>query len=326
MAATAGSSSSRASRSGAPRRASSVLLELMVGIAAGAAAVVVEEARRVRDRREVTHLRGELEGLTRRLAAVGPAPEPRLLPPVPGSVPPVPGSVFVAVLGPIEVIGVGDGLERAKVLESLAYLVCHRRGVAKQAWAAALWPEQRCTRGSLDTSIWQLRRALGVDAAGLRHLPPTRGGRLMLAPSVQSDLDLFEELVSLGAPDRWRSALELVRGRPFDGLGDPDWLVFDGILARVERMVVVAASSLGAAALEAGDPATASWAAMQGLRAAPYSDDCHSLAVVAARARGAAGEEAIALATWQRMTGGATFTEPATARSRLRLESGDPAA
>jgi len=343
----------------------------------GAGAVVVEEGRRAWDRIELRALRARLraEEVARRdvsaaesLAEVG-APARARDPSVAGALRPgladevAPRSVGgrapsvpvleVLLLGPIEVRGAPGPFDRAKVLESLAYLVCHDAGVDKQVWAAALWPDQACTQGSLNTAIWQLRRALGVSEAGTRYLLPMRGGKLRLAPEVSSDLRCLEVASGgtassrSGAPgdrsgSRWSrradcekafagltyssdrlgasgalrasddpgdeaaraaTVLGLVRGRPFAGLGDPEWLFVEGIAARVESLILGAAVTLAGWCLEMGDFDQAEWALRQGLLANPYDEECYRLLARSARAAGNLGALFAVTKEWRRVVG-----------------------
>jgi hypothetical protein len=66
-----------------------------------------------------------------------------------------------------------------------------------------------------------------------------------------------------------RSALDLVRGKPFDGTRGFEWAFSEGIIANIEATVADAAHRLAQLYLEVGDPGGATWAAMQGLVAAP---------------------------------------------------------
>lgn len=243
---------------------------------------------------------------TSTLASAPPAP-PLVVPPAPPSGSPAPvtsglpvaGSaaaglptgrseptpaVLVRLIGEVSIDGAPGPFDRPKVVESLAYLAVHRDGVAKERWATALWPDRRMSPNSLNTALWQLRRALGVAVSGERHLPAARSGRLRLGAFVSTDLEAVASLVSEGSKESLRCALDLVRGRPFDGLGDPDWVVLEGHAGLAETLVAEAALALGELAFRDGDAAMANWAALRALRACPYDERLYELRMRAAAA------------------------------------------
>src|SRR5579875_1855374 len=130
--------------------------------------------------------------------------------------------VEVAVLGPLELRGVARPVARHAAVELIVYLAMHPRGVANEVWATALWPDRIMSPATLHSTASAARRALGRSASGRAHLP-RRHGRLELAPSVGAE---------------WRSALDLVRGRPLEGLRRSDWFVLEGVVAAVEESIV----------------------------------------------------------------------------------------
>lgn len=211
--------------------------------------------------------------------------------------------VVVRVLGLVEVDGAPGPFERPKVLESLVYLALRPAGASKEEWAEALWPGRAMSPSSLNTSIWQLRRALGTNARGERRVLPTRNGRLRLDASVTTDLALLERLAQSGDPGEWLRALELVRGRPFEGLGDPDWVVLDGVQARAEEAVVGLALRTARSCLAAGEPDGALKALRRGIQASPYDERCRRALVQAARAEGNLGVARAALRDLRRLLG-----------------------
>jgi DNA-binding SARP family transcriptional activator len=175
--------------------------------------------------------------------------------------------------------------------------------VSKQRWATALWPDRALSPNSLNTAVWQLRRALGLDAAGDRHLPAAHSGRLRLGAGVHTDLADLELLLEIGSPAALRRGLELVRGRPFDGLGDPDWVVLEGHASRAESAVAEAALALGATTLSRGDWSGAAWAARRALAACPFDERLYRLLADAASAAGNGAAAAAALEELRRAVG-----------------------
>jgi DNA-binding SARP family transcriptional activator len=310
--ASAGASAGAGGTAGPPGARTSLGMILM-GLGGAATAFAVEEMRRLTDVREVRRLR-------RALAAATPAAPPAVFIEVPvvaaPAAPPGPSraaapaepqepelrcpagaeGVLVRLLGEPLIEGAPGPFDRTKVVESLAYLVLHPDGVSKLRWATALWPDRALSQNSLNTAVWQLRRALGVDESGERRLPAARSGRLRLAADVKSDIGLLEECVAAGTAEALRAGLELVRGQPFDGLGSPDWVLLEGHASRVEELVAEAALALGRQGLDTGQAMTASWAARQGLKSCPYDERLYVLLADAADAAGNPAGASAALA------------------------------
>ena len=84
-----------------------------------------------------------------------------------------------------------------------------------------------------------------------------------------------------------RSALELVRGRPFEVAGKGyEWAHVEGIIAHMEATVADAAHCLAQLCLGAGDAEGARWAAKQGLRASPGHEQLYRDLMYAANLEG----------------------------------------
>jgi len=202
-------------------------------------------------------------------------------------------SVEVRVLGPVEIVGAARQFTRAWAVELVVYLVVHPGGVVNEQWATALWPDKIMAPASLHSTASAARRSLGTAASGEDHLPRARG-RLALGHDVRSDWDTFVAKSRSGAPSDWESALLLIRGRPFDGLRSPDWVLLEGILATIEAVVVDLASRYAEHCLGSFDPRGAEWAARQGLRVSPYDERLYRILMRSANAAGnPAGVEAI---------------------------------
>ena len=193
--------------------------------------------------------------------------------------------VIVAILGPVEVRGAAHPFRRAPALDLVVYLALHHRGASNDAWATALWPDRLMAAPTLHSTASAARRALGPSTFGHDHLPRSHG-RLQLAPTVATD---YEELRSLSAredPAAWRAALDLVRGRPFDGLRNGDWAVLEGVLSAVEEGVVDLALRLARHELAAGSGRGAARAARAGLLASPYDERLYRVLLRAADLEG----------------------------------------
>ncbi|HEY5171219.1 MAG TPA: bacterial transcriptional activator domain-containing protein, partial [Acidimicrobiia bacterium] len=69
-----------------------------------------------------------------------------------------------------------------------------------------------------------------------------------------------------------RAALELVRGKPFEGARDYEWAFSESLIANIEAKIADAAHQLAVLHLDAGNPQDATNAAMRGLVAAPADE------------------------------------------------------
>jgi DNA-binding SARP family transcriptional activator len=193
--------------------------------------------------------------------------------------------VEVAVLGPVEIRGAAQPFSRSSAQELIVYLAFHRQGVGTDVWASALWPDRCVAPSSLHSTASVARRSLGRSAVGTDHLPRT-GRRLALADSVGTDVERFARDASSADPNRWRSALALVRGRPFEGLRLGDWAVLDGTQAEVESMVAGTALKGAEYQLSHGRGEDAEWMVRRGLRASPYDERLYRALLRAADAKG----------------------------------------
>uniref|UniRef100_A0AAU2V4A0 Bacterial transcriptional activator domain-containing protein n=1 Tax=Streptomyces sp. NBC_00003 TaxID=2903608 RepID=A0AAU2V4A0_9ACTN len=133
-------------------------------------------------------------------------------------------AVYARLVGTYEIIGLEapDDERSALLHEALALLLLHREGVHPLVLASAMWP-RGVTDEVRDALLGRLRDWLGADEDGSPRLRTDAGGRLTLAPSVVSDLDVlrslhYEATEGTGArraPVRERlltDALGLVRG------------------------------------------------------------------------------------------------------------------
>ncbi len=201
--------------------------------------------------------------------------------------------VEVAVLGQIEINGAAREFTRAWSKELVIYLAMHPKGASNEAWATALWPDRLMAPSSLHSTASVARRALGQAHNGTDHLPRSHG-RLRLADTVGTDWDRFVVHADSNDPARWRAALELVRGRPFDGLRSTDWPILEGIGPAIEAAVVDLSGRLAGACLAAGDSRGAEWAARRGLLVSPYDERLYRMLMRAADVGGnPAGVEAV---------------------------------
>ena len=200
--------------------------------------------------------------------------------------------IEVAVLGPIEVRGAARDFTRAWAKELVVYLALHPNGASNEAWATALWPDRLMAPSSLHSTASVARRSLGRSSDGQDHLPRSHG-RLMLSNTVGTDWDRFVSHADSNDTGRWQAALELVRGRPLEGLRSSDWPILEGIGPAIEGAIVDLSGRLAGWCLSEGDSPTAEWAARKGLLASPYDERLYRMLMRAADLAGnPAGVEA----------------------------------
>jgi len=179
--------------------------------------------------------------------------------------------VEVLVLGQIGIRGATREFTRAWAKELVVFLAMHPHGASTEAWATALWPDRLMAPSSLHSTASVARRALGQARNGVDHLPRSHG-RLALSDTVTTDWNRFVIHADSDDPAEWRRALDLVRGRPFEGIRSSDWPILEGIGPAIEAAVVDLSGRLAGSCLEADDPRGAEWAARQGLLVSPYDE------------------------------------------------------
>ncbi|MEW1777980.1 BTAD domain-containing putative transcriptional regulator [Streptomyces sp. NPDC086777] len=104
-------------------------------------------------------------------------------------------AVYARLVGPYEIIGLDtpDGDRSPLLHEALALLLLHREGVHPRVLSSALWP-RGVTEDVRDALLERLRGWLGTDPDGSPRLRADAAGRLTLAKSVVSDLDVLRSL------------------------------------------------------------------------------------------------------------------------------------
>ncbi|MFE9648122.1 BTAD domain-containing putative transcriptional regulator [Streptomyces sp. NPDC006365] len=192
-------------------------------------------------------------------------------------------AVYARLVGPYEIIGLDtpDG-ERSPLLhEALALLLLHREGVHPRVLSSALWP-RGVTEDVRDALVERLRAWLGNDPDGTPRLGTDSTGRLKLAKSVVSDLDVLRSLYHEATQGRGvdsravrgrllTDALVLVRGpllaeRPAGRYG---WLTHEIIDAQLPLLVADIGLALSAFHLEKGRAGKAIEALNAALGSAP---------------------------------------------------------
>jgi hypothetical protein len=174
--------------------------------------------------------------------------------------------VEVRVLGPVEISGWKQAPQRAVVTELACYLVLHAdRPVPADELRAAIWPDdaREASAKSLRTYMSLLRKACGPE-----NVPTGTAAGYRIGSGVVSDWAQFQLLTRADAPaNQLRSALEMVRGRPFSGVpaNSFGWVFSELLVSQMEVAISEVARRL-AADPEALDT---TWAIQQGLRAVP---------------------------------------------------------
>ncbi|MGW1004900.1 BTAD domain-containing putative transcriptional regulator [Streptomyces sp. NPDC002520] len=195
-------------------------------------------------------------------------------------------AVYARLVGPYEVMGLDtpDGDRSALLHEALALLLLHREGVHPRVLASALWP-RGAGEDVRDALIERLRAWLGTDPDGSARLCADATGRLTLAKSVVSDLDVLRSLYheatqGKGADNRavrgrlLTDALILVRGPLLDGRpeGRYGWLTHEIIDAQLPLLVADIGLALSEFHLEKDRAEKAIEALDAALRTAPTDE------------------------------------------------------
>jgi len=236
----------------------------------------------------------------------------------------------VDVLGWRHFVGVPDEGGSPSLEALLTYLAFHNaHHLSADQIALGMWPLGRqkgdVARKTIHNNLSALRAWIGVE-----HLPDAAAAGGYLLEGVGSDWSTFGRLnreadtVHAEAARALRTeALELVRGRPFEGLkGDGyGWIDEEGLLETMTKAIVTCAVRLGSDLIEAAEYAAAEDAARAGLRGAP---DDYVLWELGARAIWARADHT-ALRRWLREAG-YHLEPPDVERIRASLGHQDPPA
>ncbi|HEX3794454.1 MAG TPA: BTAD domain-containing putative transcriptional regulator [Acidimicrobiales bacterium] len=193
--------------------------------------------------------------------------------------------IALAVLGPFTMRGAVRPFSRLAARDLVVYLAFHRHDVRNDVWASALWPECSVAPSTVHSTASVARRSLGQALDGSEHLPKS-GRHLRLAASVGTDAEQVAAAAASNDPERWRRALELVRGPLFEGVTRSDWAVLDGTQAEVESMVVDLALKGAAHYLHRGAGDVAEEMIRRGLRASPYDERLYRALLWASEVKG----------------------------------------
>ncbi|MEU9447170.1 BTAD domain-containing putative transcriptional regulator [Streptomyces sp. NPDC048277] len=195
-------------------------------------------------------------------------------------------AVYARLVGPYEIIGLDtpDGERSALLHEALALLLLHREGVHPRVLSSALWP-RGVTEDVRDALLDRLRGWLGTDPDGSPRLRTDGTGRLVLAKTVVSDLDVlrslyYEATQGKGVESRavrgrlLTDALVLVRGPLLADRaeGRYRWLTHEIIDAQLPLLVADIGLALSAFHLEKDRAEKAIEALAAALRTAPADE------------------------------------------------------
>jgi DNA-binding SARP family transcriptional activator/nucleoid-associated protein YgaU len=190
-----------------------------------------------------------------------------------------PPVVLVRVLGTVEIDG-AIPFKRAKSRELAVYLALHPNGVGESELDEALWPSDGgrvVAPSTRDSTVSVARTALGGPSRLLPAQGHGREKRYQLSGAVGTDWALFCNLHRTGRANQDTvvlcSALDLVRGRPFEGViaaRTYGWVHTEGHARHIEAELADAADLAGTLLLRAGRAVEARWAARRGLLADPY--------------------------------------------------------
>ncbi|KUN08776.1 hypothetical protein AQI95_07135 [Streptomyces yokosukanensis] len=195
-------------------------------------------------------------------------------------------AVYARLVGPYEIIGLDtpEDDRGALLQEALALLLMHREGVHPRVLAAALWP-RGVTEDVRDALVERLRAWLGTDPDGSVRMRADATGRLILAESVVSDLDVLRSLYheatqGKGVDNRavrgrlLTDALGLVRGSLLEGRPESryGWLSHEIVDAQLPLLVADIGLALSAFHLEKDRAPKAIEALEAALRTAPADE------------------------------------------------------
>lgn len=156
-----------------------------------------------------------------------------------------------------------------------------------------LWPGRRVGRSTRNPFISRTRQWLGRTPDGHAHLPLVGDeAAYRLLPVVGCDWHDFVRHALAGLATEpvdsaeLTAALQLVRGRPFQGIDPSSYAWAEPDVQDIVSTVVDVAHVLAGRALEDGDAPAAARAAARGLLAEPGSETLHRDAIRAALLRG----------------------------------------
>lgn len=185
--------------------------------------------------------------------------------------------ILVRLLGDIRVEGGAKKLH-PKPTAVLAYLALNRSVTSERL-------EEACWFGSNGTSHRKrLRETMSIcrDAIGSHHLPPNERGTYVIGDAVRTDVELFDWHVAQAvhqapadAAENYRTALELVTGRPFSYANQArasyGWVDFEHHATTWELRIAGVAKAFTELCIDLGQPEAAVDDLRRVLHAAPLN-------------------------------------------------------
>nr|WP_246221419.1 BTAD domain-containing putative transcriptional regulator [Phytoactinopolyspora mesophila] len=183
----------------------------------------------------------------------------------------------VLLLGEPDVAYAKGSLEsskRGQGIQIAAYLSL-RPGRSGPAMDEAIWPGRRLGQKTRDTAVSKLRRWLGTNEAGEPYLPYAVKDYRLHA-DVRSDWQDWCEMVGRqpreATTENLRTALDLVRGRPFSGIRSGAYAWADIHAQEMIASIVDVCHVLAERAMGVGDLRGAQMATLLGLDIEPGSE------------------------------------------------------
>lgn len=216
--------------------------------------------------------------------------------------PPVLPKVLVHVLGPVNIVGTTQSIDRRpRVSELITYLAFHPEGCTSEAVAAALWPERRVSAQTVANRMSEARQALGYADDGIPILRRV-SNRHVLSDHLRTDWTEFDSMTGGDSgSSEWTAALEMVRGRPFDGLPDGGWTILEGLSAWIAGRIVDVACKAASRHLDSGAVGEAEKAVRVGMMADPWDERLYRMLMVVHHVAGNRGGVELAVRSLARM-------------------------
>jgi DNA-binding SARP family transcriptional activator len=172
--------------------------------------------------------------------------------------------VNVNILGPLQIQNGCHVFRRHQSRELVVYLALHKHGASAGQIALSLWPEGVVSAPTRHAVLCDARRVVGEDRL--------KKSNDLYVLDASSDWEKFVALAASEERAALRSAMALIRGQPFEGFRQCEWLETEGIMTRVEERISEVARRLHHHAQKAGDLDEAQWALNQAIVACPFDE------------------------------------------------------
>jgi len=194
--------------------------------------------------------------------------------------------------------------ERSRSEELVSWLGLHPERRRRSAARAEMWnvPVKDSTFSNITSDVRRTLTTFELPPEGEQWLSVTLNDDLPLHPRIVTDVQLLEGCLDHtrrypedGGQDVLMSALELVRGSPFDG-SRYLWRDGTGLATTIAMLIVRAALLCAELALEAGDSETVYRSTAKGLCAVPGHEGLVSIRM---RQHAESGDRASLVAEWE---------------------------